>query len=87
MHVDAHVVDAVEEEVEALAVFCEEFGSEGCLVFVFGAGGVEGAELDGVGDVDAVADGVLVVICFTHVLFSFGAWKKLRCFYLELTVV
>ena len=68
-------------------MFCEEFGSEGCFVFVFRAGGVEGAELDGVGDVNAVADGVLVVVCFTHVLFSFGAWKKLRCLYLELTVV
>lgn len=68
----AHVVDAVEADVEPLAVRREDLWPEGGLALVLGEAAEDGAEFDVAGDADAVAEGMYLVMDLAHVLFFDG---------------
>ena len=63
----AHKVDAVEANVEPLAVGRDDLWPEGGLVFVLGEAREYRADLDDVGDDDAVAEGMLLETYLAHV--------------------
>ena len=68
--INAHVVDAVEADVEPLAVGREDLWPEGGLVLVLGEGTEYGAEFDGAGDADAGADWLLLEKYLAHGFFD-----------------
>ena len=65
--IDAHKVDAVEANVEPSAVGRDDLWPEGGLVFVLGEAREYRADLNDVGDDDAVAEGMLLKTYLAHV--------------------